>query len=170
MLTKPAGCGHDTVPPLCERQAGARDWGLATGAPRVLKSVPAEAVVSFEEMVLLTSVTANASSSDTPAPSHPATLLLMILFWTWTWSPLPGFEGKRATSAPFTAWRRKPPPLPASAELPSNKLALITRPGPVPSLSPATQSFSVTLPHSVPTPLTRVVPSGPAPITIRPPP
>ena len=49
MLTRPAGCGHDTVPPLAEMQVGAGDWELANGAPKVLKSVPAEAVVSFED-------------------------------------------------------------------------------------------------------------------------
>src|SRR5207253_8361868 len=121
-------------------------------------------------MVLLISVTASESSSDTPAPSQPATLLLMMLFSTRTWYQRFGCDGKRATSAPLTAWRRKPPPLPASAPLPSNQLALMTKPGPAPSLSPGTQSLSVTLPHSVATPLTVIVASGAAPMMTSPPP
>jgi len=35
--------------------------------------------------------------------------------------------------------KRRPPPLPLSAALPIIKLALITRPGPVPSLGPQCQ-------------------------------
>ena len=41
-----------------------------------------------------------------------------------------GLLGKRGTSAPLTAWNRKPPPLPLSAALPMMRLALITSPGP----------------------------------------
>jgi len=48
--------------------------------PSVLKSTPADAVVSFETIVLLTMVTFRASSIDTPAPSQPATLFAMMLF------------------------------------------------------------------------------------------
>src|SRR5579862_2180578 len=84
MLTSPAGCGQDTVAPLWETQLGDGDCELASGAPRVLKSVPEDAVVSFEEIVLLISVTANESSRDIPAPSQPATLLSMMLFSTVT--------------------------------------------------------------------------------------
>lgn len=82
IVTRPAGWGHDALPPFCETQVGAGDWELANGAPRVLKSVPDEAVVSFETIVLLVSVTANASSNDTPAPSQPATLFEMMLLVT----------------------------------------------------------------------------------------
>jgi hypothetical protein len=94
---------------------GGGDWLLANGAPSVLKSVPDEAVVSLEAIVLLIRFTTNASSRDTP------------------------------------------PPLPASAAFPISRLALMTSPGPIPSLSPGTQSLSVTLPHSVATPLTSVL-------------
>src|SRR2546429_203981 len=121
---------------------------LAKGAPRVLKSTPDEAVVSFDMIVLLTRFTTNASCNDTPAPSQPATLLAMILLVTLTEYHCDGFVGKRDTSAPLTLWKRIPPPLPLSAPLPIIKLALITRPGPVPSPSPGAQSTSVTLPHS----------------------
>src|SRR5215475_15118033 len=55
-----------------------------SGAPRVLNSTPAEAVVSFAITVLLTNFTRNASCSDTPPPSQPATLLAMMLFCTVT--------------------------------------------------------------------------------------
>src|SRR5207244_12844821 len=44
------------------------------------------------------------------------------------------------------------------------------RSGPAPSLSPGTQSLSVTLPHSVATPLTVIVASGAAPMMTSPPP
>ena len=61
---------------------------------------------------------------------------------------------------------RKPPPLPDSAPLPIIRLALITRPGPVPALGDAgvggRQSLSVVAPQAGST-------SG-APITSRPPP
>src|SRR5207302_9233990 len=120
---------------------------LAKGAPRVLKSTPDEAVVCFVRMVLLTRFTTNASCNDTPAPSQPATLLAMILLVTLTEYHCDGLVGKRDTSAPLTLWRRIPPPLPLSAPLPIIKLALITRPGPVPSLSPAAYSTSLTPPQ-----------------------
>ena len=54
------------------------------------------------------------------------------------------------------------PPLPLSAELPMIRLALITKPGPVPSLVPGAQSWSGSLPHTGSV-------SG-APSTARPPP
>src|SRR5579871_2967627 len=84
MVTRPAGCGHDAVPPVFDWQIGPGDCELASGAPSVLKSTPEEAVVSFEAMVLFVSVTAKASSSDTPAPSQPATLFTMMLLVTVT--------------------------------------------------------------------------------------
>src|SRR5260221_14763140 len=89
MLTSPAGCGVDVV--ICTVQKpcalvppGGQLCVLASGAPRVLVSVPAEAVVTFEMIVLLTTCTLNASSSETPPPSHPATLLAMILLLSMT--------------------------------------------------------------------------------------
>src|SRR2546430_16565009 len=117
------------------------------GAPRVLKSTPEEAVVSLDMIVLLTRFTAKASCSDTPAPSQPATLLALILLVTLTEYHCDGLVGKRDTSVPLTPWKRKPPPLPLSAALPIIRLALITKPGPVPSLGPIrlvapTQSWS----------------------------
>ena len=41
---------------------------------------------------------------------------------------------------PLICCRRKPPPLPLSALLPSSRFASITKPGPVPSPSPGGQS------------------------------
>src|SRR5215468_4014134 len=146
------------------------DWLLASGAPSVLKSTPAEAVESLETTVLLMRFTASESSKETPAPSQPATLLAMMLLVILTEYQFCGVVEKRDTSVPLTACKRKAPPLPASAAFPINRLALTTNPGPVPSLSPGTQSLSVTDPHSVATPLTVMVASGAAPITIRPPP
>ena len=138
------------------------------GAPRVEVSTPADAVVSLETMVLLIRFTTNESCSDTPPPSQPATLLAMMLFVTVTAFHRAEVLGKRDTSVPFTAWKRRPPPLPLSAALPISRLALITSPGPVPSLSPGAQSASAAvLPHSTPE---AVKPSGAAPMTIRPPP
>src|ERR1700756_3044216 len=59
-----------------------------------------------------------------------------------------GALGKAITSDPFTCWNAMPPPLPASAPLPWIRLALISRPGPTPSLGPTdagalTQSASL---------------------------
>src|SRR5581483_6501929 len=118
-------------------------------------------------MVLLTKFTLNASSNETPAPSQPATLLVMMLLVTFTSYQLFGVSGKRVTSVPLTASNRMPPPDPASAALPKKRLALITKPGPAPSLNPGTQSTSLVLPHSTPP---TVTPSGAAPITTSPPP
>src|ERR1035437_6157009 len=79
--TRPAGCGNDTVPQLAVHVG---PDALAKGAPSVLKSTPAEAVVSLEIMVLLTRFTSRASWSEIPAPSQPATLLAMMLLVTVT--------------------------------------------------------------------------------------
>ncbi len=147
-------------------------WLLAIGAPSVLKSTPEDAVVSLSTIVLLMMFTFNASSSEIPAPSQPATLLAMMLLVTLTWyqfgTPLlrVGLAGKVSTSVPLTFCSRRPPPLPLSAALPWIRLALITRPGPVPSLGALgvglMQSWSVVAPQVGST-------SG-APMISRPPP
>src|SRR5512135_3279199 len=125
---------------------------LESGAPRVLNSTPAEAVVSLDITVLLTNRTFNASSMDTPPPSHPATLLAMMLLVMVTSFHRLGLVGVlMATSWPLTPCRRMPPPLPLSAVLPMIRLASITKPRPVPSLSPGGQSTSLVEPHSVAT-------------------
>src|SRR5262249_5860504 len=139
---------------------------LASGANKELNSSPAEAVESLEMIVLLTTFTASASSSDTPPPSHPATLFAMMLLVALTEFhvqrngngivthvvPKRMPCGKLITSLPFTCCSRRPPPLPASAALPRIRLALIVRPGPVPSLGATvfgggTQSLSVFTPQ-----------------------
>src|SRR6202023_4060547 len=94
MDTMPAGCGADCVPQFAV-QVG--PLLLAMGAPKVLNSTPEEAVVSFDMMVLLTRLTANASCSDTPAPSQPATLLTMMLLVTLTEFQNAGCCGKATT-------------------------------------------------------------------------
>src|SRR4029077_2344977 len=87
---------------------------------------------------------------DTPPPSQPATLLVMMLLVTLTVFQRQPFRlallhrpllfelplpfGKLSTSVPLMCCNRRPPPLPLSAALPMIRLALITRPGPVPSL------------------------------------
>src|SRR6516162_8120486 len=162
MLTRPPGCGAEVVPQLAV-QVG--PWVLASGAPSVLKSMPDDAVESFDMIVLLMMLTFKASISDTPPPSQPDTLLTMMLFVTSgeyhgdlaPLSPgnvtLPVPFGKLITSIPFTCCRAKPPPLPLSAWLPMIRLALMTRPGPTPSLGPTeeagtgTQSWSVVAPQ-----------------------
>src|SRR5215469_13396850 len=133
---------------------------LPKGAPRVLKSTPAEAVLSLDMTVLLMMLVFRASSREIPAPSQPATLLTMMLLvingaYHGDRDPvMPGKVteafpfGKLTTSVPLTPCRAKPPPLPLSAWLPMIRLALIVRPGPAPSPRPAAQSTSVTLPHS----------------------
>src|SRR4029077_8999298 len=139
---------------------------LARGAPRVLKSTPDEAVVSLDIIVLLMMFTASPSSSEIPAPSQPATLLAMMLLVTCTEYQFPGVFGKATPSDPFTFWKAMPPPLPLSAALPIIRLALITRPGPTPSLGvtllgAGTQSWSVVVPHVGSTsgaPMTRIPP------------
>src|SRR6266550_3946173 len=102
---------------------------LARGAPIVLNSTPDDAVVSLDMTVLLMTFTANESTSEMPAPSQPVTLLV-----TFTEYQFAGVVGKVSTSPPLTDWKRMPPPLPLSAALPIIRLALITKPGPTPSL------------------------------------
>src|ERR1700756_148078 len=161
-LTRPAGRGHDAVVlPLCMQLL---PWLLAKGAPMVLKSTPDDAVVSLDMIVLLMMFAFNASSRETPAPSQPATLLTMMLLVTvaeYHGDLDPGRPGKvtvllpfgkLSTSEPLTCCRRRPPPLPLSAALPMIRLALITRPGPTPSLGViepggGTQSRSVVRPQ-----------------------
>src|ERR1700756_5659480 len=132
---------------------------LAKGSPIVVKSMPDDAVVSLDMIVLLMMFTFNASSRETPPPSQPATLLTMMLLVTVAEYQgerdpvIPGNVtllvpfGKLITSEPLRCCKRRPPPLPLSAELPMIRLALITKPGPTPSLGPteasgATQSTS----------------------------
>src|SRR5215469_3034101 len=79
MVTNPATCGHEAVPAaFVQLEPGA----LASGAPRVLNSGPADAVESLDATVLLMKRTARASWNDTPPPSHPATLFTMMLLVT----------------------------------------------------------------------------------------
>src|SRR6516225_1913435 len=103
-------------------------------------------------IVLLITFTASESSSEIPAPSQPATLLAMMLLVTCTEYHCVGVVGNATTSPPLTLWRRMPPPLPLSAPLPMIRLALITNPGPIPSLgvsefAAGRQSRSVVAPH-----------------------
>ncbi len=90
---------------------------LASGAPSVLNSMPAEAVVEFDTIVLLMMLTFSASSSEMPAPSQPATLLAMMLLVTFGDHHWDGVVGNATTSEPLMFWKRKPPPLPASARV-----------------------------------------------------
>src|SRR5215469_7322165 len=133
---------------------------LPKGAPRVLKSTPAEAVLSLDMTVLLMMLVFSASSREIPAPSQPATLLTMMLLvingaYHGDRDPvIPGKVtkpfpfGKLTTSEPLMFCRAKPPPLPLSAWLPIIRLALMIRLGPTPSLKPgAAQSRSVVAPH-----------------------
>src|SRR5260221_2672830 len=106
---------------------------LAFGAPSVLKSTPAEAVVSLDMTVLLMSLTFSASTSETPPPSQPATLFAMMLLVTVTSYQRPGFPALGATSVPLTPCRRRPPPLPLSAVLPRIRFESIISPRPTPS-------------------------------------
>ena len=170
-LTRPAGWAVEVV---MQGDGGSPVVGLmgqgpdelAKGAPIVLNSTPDDAVVSLDMTVLLMTFTANESTSEMPAPSQPATLLAMILLVTFTEYQFAGVVGKVSTSPPFTAWKRMPPPLPLSAALPIIRLALITKPGPTPSLGEmllggGTQSASVVVPHVGSTsgaPMTRIPP------------
>src|SRR5438874_2577017 len=115
MATSPAGCGADVVPQF-EVHVGPDE--LASGAPSVLNSTPAEAVVSLEMMVLLMMFATNASCSEIPAPSQPATLSAMMLLVIFTEYQLDGLVGNAITSEPLTFCKRRPPPLPLSAALP----------------------------------------------------
>src|SRR5581483_2598662 len=148
----PAGCGGEFGAQNCELAdvhcaAGSE---LARPERKVLDRAPEEAVLSLETMVLLMMFTANESTSEMPAPSQPATLFAMMLLVTVAEYQRLGEAGKRETSVPFTPWKRMPPPLPLSAELPMIRFALITKPGPVPSPRPGAQSTSVVVPHSRP--------------------
>src|SRR5919109_1074574 len=137
-LESPAGCGsdkgtHGMLAPTESRGQGV--GALACGAKKAPNSVPDEAVESLDMMVLLIKFTTKESCNDTPPPSQPATLLAIMLFVTLTEYQRSGLLGKAETSVPLTPWKRIPPPLPASAALPRIRLALITIPGPVPSLT-----------------------------------
>src|SRR5579883_1799663 len=163
ILTRPAGWGQDAPPEAVVQFCAV--WGegtLARGAPMVVASGPAEAVVVLETTVLLTMSRYRASRAEIPAPSQPATLSATMLFWKTTWcqpgllKPGLGPVGKAT-----------PPPEPLSAELPMMRLALMSMPGPMPSLGPTlpaggTQSWSVWVPQVGST-------SG-VPMTIIPPP
>src|SRR5437879_4837637 len=131
--TTPAICGADVVPQFVV-QVGPCE--LAIGAPRVLKSIPDEAVLALNAIVLLMMFTLGESSSEIPAPSHPATLSTMMLLVTVAEFHCPGSSGKATMSDPLTAWKPMPPPLPLSAAFPMIRLALMTSPGPTPSLGP----------------------------------
>src|SRR5579863_3449413 len=149
MLVTPADCGHDAVvgpvgPGCTQFPAGA----LAVGVPMLCVSTPEEARVSLLAMVLLRITTFSESWSEIPAPSQPAKLLTIMLLVMETLFHRFGVEGKVETSVPLTCCRRMPPPLPLSAELPWIRLALITRFGPVPSLSPGGQSASICVPQT----------------------
>ena len=91
---------------------------------------------SLDITVLLMKFTARESCKETPAPSQPATLFAMMLLVTLTEYQRDGAFGKNPTSAPLIPWRRRPPPAPLSAAFPRIRLASITIPGPVPSLTP----------------------------------
>src|SRR6202011_3751201 len=157
MLTTPAGCGVEVVACTVQKPCalvppGGQLCELASGACSVLVSTPAVAVVTFEMIVLLTMCTLNESSSETPPPSQPATLLAMMLLLNMTSDHRSGTNGRASTSVPLTCWKAMPPPLPLSAALPRIRFALITRPGPTPSLGPIwpsglTQSASVLAPQ-----------------------
>src|SRR5258708_39851312 len=84
MATTPAGCGSVVVPQFAVQVCAGAGGVLASGAPRVLNSGPAEAVVELKAIVLLMTFTAVESSSEIPAPSQPATLSAMMLFVTVT--------------------------------------------------------------------------------------
>src|SRR5207253_767894 len=133
IATTPATCACELVPQFAV-QVGP-GW-LAMGPPRVLKSTPDEAVLALKEIVLLTMFTLGESNSEIPAPSPPATLSTMMLLVTVTRFHCPGSSGKATMSDPLTAWKPMPPPVPLSAAFPMIRLALITSPGPTPSLGP----------------------------------
>ena len=107
-------------------------------------STPEVARVSLLEMVLLTMVhvqgvfqrdsraipARHVVHDDVVGDEHPCSS---------AWES----RGSVETSVPLTCCRRIPPPLPLSAALAWIRLALMTRPGPVPSLSPGGQSASM---------------------------
>src|SRR5437588_10856862 len=129
----PAICARDVVPQFAVQVGPC--W-LARGAPRVLKSTPDEAVLAFNAIVLLMMFTLGESTSEIPAPSHPATLSTMMLLVTVAEFHCPGSSGKATMSDPLTAWKPMPPPVPLSAAFPMIRVALMTSPGPTPSLGP----------------------------------
>src|SRR5258708_3614829 len=132
ITTNPPGCGHAAAVPFMQLDPCV----LAIGPPSVVKSTPEDAVLVLETIVLLTMFTSTESTSEIPAPSQPATLSAMMLLVTVTVFHCEGCLGKETRSEPLTAWKAMPPPLPASAALPMMRLALITNPGPTPSLGP----------------------------------
>src|SRR6266853_4871640 len=177
IATTPATCGCDVVPQFAVQVGPC--W-LAMGAPRVLKSTPEEAVLAFNAIVLLMMFTLGESTSEIPAPSHPATLSTMMLLVSVTEFHCPGSSGKATMSDPLTALKAMPPPVPLSAPFPMIRLALITSPGPTPSLGPIPATTMLGTPLVVPEgggqsaslaglPLQRISASG-VPMMIMPPP
>src|SRR6266853_4218677 len=141
IATTPATCGCVVTPQFAEP---GQVWLVPGGvldntAPSVLKSGPAEAVLELKAIVLLMMFTAVESCSEIPAPSQPATLSAMMLLVTVTVFHWLGSVGKATISEPLTAWNAIPPPLPDSAAFPMMRLALITKPGPTPSLGPTAE-------------------------------
>ena len=174
-LTRPATWGHEPVPVFTVQMTFlvGSTGALASCANSEPKSGPADAVESLLTMVLLTMFTKSASCREMPAPSQPATLLAMTLLVTLTEfqaAKLSKPLGKLSTSVPLTCCNRRPPPLPLLAALPRIRLALMSRPGPVPSLGPTvpgigTQSWSLVTPQRGSTsgaPIT----STPAPLVV----
>ena len=172
IATTPATCACDDVPQFAV-QVGP-GW-LATGPPRVLKSTPDEAVLALNEIVLLMMFTLGESTSEIPAPSHPATLSTMMLLVTVTEFHCPGSSGKATMSDPLTAWKPMPPPVPLSAAFPMIRLALITSPGPTPSLGPIAAATIAGVPtggaqSASVAPLPQTISASGVPMTIMPPP
>src|SRR5919109_3369857 len=130
--TTPATCGAVVVALCVVLVPG---W-LARGAPKVLKSIPEEAVLALFAIVLLMMFTLGESNSEIPAPSQPATLSTMMLLVTVTAFHWPGSSGNATMSDPLTALKAMPPPVPLSAAFPMIRLPLTTSPGPTPSLGP----------------------------------
>src|SRR5438128_10939116 len=85
MLTRPAGWGADVVVELVVFGgqglpfAGSHVGALANGAPSVLNSTPADAVVSLDMIVSLIMFAMTAPSRETPAPGQPPTRFAMRL-------------------------------------------------------------------------------------------
>src|ERR1700674_3303784 len=171
-VTNPAGRKEDLVIEVLEQLLVAlgNEFGSQPGggtveneAPEVSKSTPADDVVSFEATVLLLKLTRTALWSETPPPVQPATLLAMMLLVTVIPYQFAGLLGLRCTSVPLMCCNRIPPPLPLSAVLPTITLLSITVLGPTPSESCGGHSTSFVSPQPV-------TPSGPKPMTTRPPP
>src|SRR5260370_30224083 len=130
MATTPAICGLVLVPQFPEPGQTWVDVGgvLAKSAPIVLKSGPAEAVLTLLVIVLLMMSTAVESRSEIPPPSQPATLSDMILLVTVTVFHCLGFLGKATISTPLTPWKATPPPFPAPPASTILRLALLPNP------------------------------------------